>query len=170
VARLTSLLEKTLRNAVGEGPSNRPAIFVPPSAIAQPEEIMSEHGQEPTYNPAFVHLMPSAPAPAFIDPFANESHKTKSSNGIDQDKISALEAQIRAIEGVDLYDPVRVAEMCLVPNVVVPKKFCVLEFIKYTRTQCPITHLKSYCNKMAEVVHDEKLLMHFFQDSLRGQH
>jgi len=29
-----------------------------------------------------------------------------------------------------------------------------------------MTHLKSYCNKMAEVVHDEKLLMYFFQDSL----
>ena len=29
-----------------------------------------------------------------------------------------------------------------------------------------MTHLKSYCNKMTEVVHDKKLLMHFFQDSL----
>ena len=48
------------------------------------------------------------------------------------------------------------------------KKFRLPEFIKYTGTQCPITHLKSYCNKMAEVVHDEKLLMHFFQDSLSG--
>jgi hypothetical protein len=48
--------------------------------------------------------MPSAPAPAVIDPFANESHKTKSSNDIDQDKMAALEAQIRVIEGVDLYD------------------------------------------------------------------
>ena len=50
----------------------------------------------------------------------------------------------------------------------VTKKFRVPEFIKYTGTQCPVTHLKSYCNKMAEVVHDEKLLMHFFQDSLSG--
>jgi hypothetical protein len=33
-------------------------------------------------------------------------------------------------------------------------------------TQCPITHLKAYCNKMAEVVDDEKLFIHFFQDSL----
>jgi hypothetical protein len=79
-----------------------------------------------------------------------------------------LEARIRAIEGVDLYDPVRAAKICLVPNVVVPKKFRVPEFIKYTGTQCPITHLKSYCNKMAEVVHDEKLLIHFFQDNLSG--
>ena len=112
--------------------------------------------------------MPLAPALAVIGTFANESHKTKSSNDIDQDKMAALEARIRAIEGVDLYDPVRAAEMCLVPNVVVPKKFRVPEFIKYTGTKCPITHLKSYCNKMAVVVHDEKLLMHFFQDSLSG--
>jgi hypothetical protein len=168
VAYLTSLLKQTLRNASGEGPSNWPAIFVHPPATAQPEETMSEHGQEPPYNPASVHSTPSAPAATVINPFANESHKTKSSNDIDQDKMAALEAQIRAIEGVDLYDPVRATEMCLVPNVVIPKKFHVPEFIKYTGTQCPMIHLKSYCNKMAEVVHDEKLLMHFFQDSLSG--
>jgi hypothetical protein len=55
--------------------------------------------------------------------------------------------------------------MCLVLNVVVLKQFRVPEFMKYTITQYPSTHLKSYCNKMTEVVHDEKLLMHFFQDS-----
>ena len=151
VARLTSLLEQTLRNTFGEGPSNRPTIFVQLPATAQPEEIMSEHGQEPPYNPAFVHSMPPAPTPAVIDAFANESHKTKSSDDID--KMATLEARIRAIEGVDLYDPVRAAGMFLVPNVIVPKKFRVPEFIKYTGTQCPMTHLKSYCNKMAEVVH-----------------
>ena len=90
------------------------------------------------------------------------------SDNVDQDKMAVLEARIRAIEGVDLYDPVKAVEMCLVPNVVVPKKFRIPDFIKYTGTQCPVTHLKSYCNKMAEVVHDEKLLMHFFQDSLNG--
>ena len=30
----------------------------------------------------------------------------------------------------------------------------------------PVTHLKSYYNKMAELVNDEKLLIHFFKDSL----
>jgi len=55
--------------------------------------------------------------------------------------MAMLEALIRAIEGVDLYDPIRAAEMCLVPNVVVPKKFRVPEFIKYTGTQCPITYV-----------------------------
>jgi hypothetical protein len=51
---------------------------------------------------------------------------------------------------------------------VVPKKFYVPKFIKYTGTQYPMTHFKSYCNNMVEVVHGEKLLMHFFQDSLSG--
>jgi hypothetical protein len=45
VARLTGLLEQTLRNTSGEGPSNRPAILVQFPATAQPEETMSEHGQ-----------------------------------------------------------------------------------------------------------------------------
>jgi hypothetical protein len=103
-----------------------------------------------------------------MDAFANDSHKAKSADNIDQDKIEALEAIIRVIEGAYLDDLVRAVEMCLVPNVVVLKKFRVPKFIKYSGTQCPMTHLKSYCNKMAEVMHDEKLLMHFFQDSLSG--
>jgi hypothetical protein len=44
VARLTSLLEQTLRNTSGEGPSNRPITFNPAPTIVQPEERMSEHG------------------------------------------------------------------------------------------------------------------------------
>ena len=163
VAWLASLLEQTLRNAFGEGPSNRPSIFVQPPAMAQPEETMSEHGHEP---PTFMHSIPSEPAFVVINPFTKESHKTKSSNDIDQDKMVALEAHIRAIEGVDLYDPLHAAEMCLVPNVVVLKKFHVPKFIKYTGTQCLMTHLKFNYNKMAEIVHDKKLLMRFFQDSL----
>ena len=168
VAHLTSLLKQTLRNTSDEGPSNQPITFDPAPTSVQPEERMSEHGQEPQQNPTFVQSTTPAPSPTVVKASANESHKAKSSDSIDQAKIEALEARLKAIEGIDLYDPVRAAEMCLVPNVVVPKKFRVPEFIKYSGTQCPMTHLRSYCNKMAEVVHDEKLLMHFFQDSLSG--
>jgi len=51
-------------------------------------------------------------------------------------------------------------------GVVVPKKFRVLEFIKYTRPECLSMHLRSYCNKIVEVIRDEKLLIHFIKDSL----
>jgi hypothetical protein len=46
------------------------------------------------------------------------------------------------------------------------QKFRVPEFVKYIGTQCLVTHLKAYYNKMYEVVYDEKLLIHFFQDNL----
>jgi hypothetical protein len=73
---------------------------------------------------------------------------------------------MRVVEGTHLYDLIKAIEICLVPNVVILKKFRVPEFVKYTGTQCPVTHLKAYCNKIVEVVNDEKLLFHFFQDSL----
>jgi hypothetical protein len=38
--------------------------------------------------------------------------------------------------------------MFLVPNVTVLKEFRVPKLIKYTITQCSLTHLKAYCNKM----------------------
>jgi len=164
-AHLISLLEQTLRNTSGEGPSNRPITFNPAPTTVQLKESMSEHGQEPQQNPTFVQSTTPAPSPTVMEASANKSHKAKSSDNIDQAKIEALEARLKV---VDLYDPVWAAKMCLVPNVVVPKKFRVPEFIKYSGTQCPMTHLRSYYNKMAEVVHDEKLLMHFFQNSLSG--
>jgi len=58
------------------------------------------------------------------------------------------------------------AEVCLVPNLVVPKEFRVPDFIKYTRLECPYTHLRSYYNKMAEMIYNDKMLIYFFQDSL----
>ena len=54
VAHLTSLLKQTLRNTSSEGPSNQPITFDPAPTTIQPEERMSEHGQEPQQNPTFV--------------------------------------------------------------------------------------------------------------------
>jgi len=44
VARLISLLEQTLRNTFGEGPSNNPVTFNQILTITQPEERMSKYG------------------------------------------------------------------------------------------------------------------------------
>jgi hypothetical protein len=73
---------------------------------------------------------------------------------------------LRAVEGVNVYDPVRAIDVYLVPNIVVPKKFRVPDFVKYTRLECLNIYLRPYCNKRAKVIHDDKLLTHFFQDSL----
>jgi len=59
-------------------------------------------------------------------------------------------------------------DLCLVPDVVIPPKFKVPDFNKYKGTTCPKNHLKVYYRKMGAYVKDEKLLMHFFQESLTG--
>ncbi|EOX99283.1 Uncharacterized protein TCM_007907 [Theobroma cacao] len=59
-------------------------------------------------------------------------------------------------------------ELCLVPDVLIPAKFKVPKFEKYDGTKCPMAHITMYCRKMAAQSHDDKLLIHFFQDSLTG--
>jgi len=123
--------------------------------------LSSEFQQAMHFQPAYPMRMPFT-----IDSTEKKSQKGKMVKEEGLEKWTALEERIRAVEGIRLYDPIKAVEMCLVPNIVIPKKFRVPKFIKYMGTQCPITHLKAYCNKMAEVVDDEKLLIHFFQDSL----
>jgi len=165
VARLTSLLEQALRDKSGKA-----------TLTAQPEPMlvnpfnpqnMGANGLSSDFQQA-MHFQPSSPTRMSftIDSTEKEYQKGKMVKEDDLNKFIALEQRMRAFEGIHLYDPIKAIEMCLVPNVVIPKNFRVPKFVKYTGTQCPITHLKAYCNKMAEVVDDEKLLIHFFQDSL----
>jgi len=58
-----------------------------------------------------------------------------------QEKLVGLEQRMRVVEGTHLYNLIKAIEICLVSNVVILKKFRVLEFIKYTGTQCPVTHI-----------------------------
>ena len=57
-------------------------------------------------------------------------------------------------------------DLCLVPNIVIPLKFKVLDFDRYKGTTYPKNHLNMYCQKMGAYSRDEKFLMQFFQDSL----
>ncbi|RDX78344.1 hypothetical protein CR513_41391, partial [Mucuna pruriens] len=41
-------------------------------------------------------------------------------------------------------------------------------FAKYKGSSCPRMHLAMYCRKMASYIHQEKILVHCFQDSLTG--
>ena len=75
---------------------------------------------------------------------------------------------MRAIEGGGFYAFADMVELCLVPDVVIPPKFKVSDFDKYKGTTCPKNHLKMYNRKMGAYSKNEKLLMHFFQESLIG--
>jgi len=83
-------------------------------------------------------------------------------------KLEFLEERLRAIEGGGSFGFGNAAGLCLVPDVVIPPKFKVPDFEKYKGASCPKNHLTMYCRKMAAHAGNEKLLIHFFQDSLAG--
>ena len=103
-----------------------------------------------------------------VDVTMDGPSKNRSTGFINLDKISALEERLRAVEGNNLIHLMIAAKVCLVPNIMVPNEFIVPEFIKYIKLECPYTHLRSYYNKMAEMIHNDKMLIYFFQDSLTG--
>ncbi|RDX92538.1 hypothetical protein CR513_25316, partial [Mucuna pruriens] len=43
-----------------------------------------------------------------------------------------------------------------------------LQFDKYKGSSCPQIHLAMYCQKMTTYIYDDKVLIHYFQDSLTG--
>ena len=85
---------------------------------------------------------------------------------VKMEKFDHIEERIRVIERGGNYAFADMAELCLAPDMVIPPKFKVLDFDKYKGTTCPKNHLKMYCRKMGAYGKDEKLLMHFFQESL----
>jgi len=83
-------------------------------------------------------------------------------------KLDLIEERLRAVEGFGDYLFADMADLCLVPDVVIPPKFKVPDFDRYKGTTCLKNHLKMYCRKMGAHSWDQNLLMHFFQDSLAG--
>ncbi|KAK2356739.1 hypothetical protein QL285_094067 [Trifolium repens] len=81
-------------------------------------------------------------------------------------KFKAIEDRLKTIEGDS--DSLDFADMCLVPDLVLPPKFKVPEFEKYMGLSCPKNHLIMYSRKMASYANDDKLMIHCFQYSLAG--
>jgi len=167
VARLTDLLEQVLSSKNGKG------IFAQPPVKTQSIHVPGTSqnlGADSTAEQHFVPIapIPSSQAPITVDLTADGLPENRSTDFMNYDKLSALEERLRAVEGNDWFDLMQAVEVCLVPNIIVPKNFRIPEFIKYTGLECLNTHLRSCCNKMAEVIYDDKLLIYFFQDSLTG--
>ena len=74
---------------------------------------------------------------------------------------------MKALEAKDAVNLDAVA-MCLVPDLVLPYKFKVPEFEKYTGDSCPKLHLMMFCRRMTSFVRNDKLMIHCFQYSLTG--
>ena len=78
-----------------------------------------------------------------------------------------MQKELKALKGKELFGD-NVNDLCLVPNVKVPAKFKVPEFEKFKINSCPRDHLMMYLRRMSTYTEDQRLLVHFFQDSLTG--
>ena len=85
-----------------------------------------------------------------------------------QRKLKLIKERLKAMERFDVYGMVDAYKMSLVPDLVLPPKCKVPTFDKYDGTKCPSAHLYMYCRKMMRYTSNDKLLIHYFQDSLSG--
>ena len=126
IARLTSLLEQALVSKSGEGTSTQPAVATPSiSMLAAPVVFTSQNlrANPSSFEQQFTTNVPPAQVPITVNLATDDLHRMKFSKYIDYDKLIALEDTLKVVEGADLYDPVHATEMCLVPNVAIPKEF-----------------------------------------------
>lgn len=75
-----------------------------------------------------------AQTPYIIDLAADESYKAKVVKDSKSDKWYMIEEWLQALKMMNLYDTMKMLKIYLVPDLVIPNKFKVLEFIKYTGT------------------------------------
>lgn len=103
-----------------------------------------------------------------LDHFSGQGKFIKGSIEQSKERHNSLIERLEKVEGMNGIGNVDVNELILVPDLIIPPKFKVPEFEKYDGTECPKIHLAAYYRKMAGYTHDEKLLIHVFQDSLTG--
>ncbi|KAJ9189546.1 hypothetical protein P3X46_000826 [Hevea brasiliensis] len=191
VSELMRLMRETSQNKPASEP-NLPLPSPPPTTMDPHQASTSFTFQSPipdptiTVNPATINndlpfshypiVSNADPYPSILIPPVHSTphlptreafHAVGGENRTrENEKLSALEERLRAIEGLNMYGSVDVASLRLVPDVVVPPKFKVPDFDKYTGNSDPRIHLATYIAKMSALTEDDKLLVHFFHESL----
>ncbi|XP_017624605.1 uncharacterized protein LOC108468224 [Gossypium arboreum] len=76
--------------------------------------------------------------------------------------------QVPEFDAAAEVEKTKAEELSLVPDLVLPPKFKMLEFERYNETSCPEAHITMFCRRMTGYVNNDQLLIHCFQDSLSG--
>ncbi|RDX89106.1 hypothetical protein CR513_29207, partial [Mucuna pruriens] len=85
----------------------------------------------------------------------------------DDKKINSFKEWMRIIEGTDSHG-LDATDLCLMSDITLLADFKAPKFEKYKGSSCPQVHLAMYYRKMAAYIHQDKILVHYFQDSLTG--
>ncbi|KAA0033847.1 Gag-pro-like protein [Cucumis melo var. makuwa] len=119
---------------------------------------LNQTDDTPAFPLGFTPQMMSSPH------LAEDGRKVSEDQGSKR-RLEFLEERLGAIKDADVYMDVDALRLCLIADVI-PPKFKTPDFEKYNGTMCPKSHLVMYYQKMSGYAHDDKLLIHCFEDSL----
>lgn len=74
-----------------------------------------------------------------------------------------LQKQVRVVKS---FSALRLHDICLVSGLVIPPKFKAPDFENYKGGRCTRHYLVMFYRKMASYTHEDKLMIHYSQDSL----
>ena len=66
-------------------------------------------------------------------------------------KVNLIEERLKAIEGNSSVKGMDAIELSFVPDVVIPHKFKMHNFVKYDKSSCPRDHMTMFCQKMSGI-------------------
>ncbi|XP_050909513.1 uncharacterized protein LOC127123326 [Lathyrus oleraceus] len=84
-----------------------------------------------------------------------------------RENVETIEKRLRAMEGDQIFG-VAAREIFLVSRLMIPAKFKTPNLDQHKGATCPKSHLIIYYRKMAAHVDNDKLMINYFQDSLKG--
>ncbi|XP_050895674.1 uncharacterized protein LOC127102336 [Lathyrus oleraceus] len=154
-------------------PFGLPHGFVPPPQVHSTQHtvpLTTEVNQViPTFAPIAMHTL--------VQPYFDDHQKVYdildiSEEGDERHKklreiVETIEKRLRVMESDQVFG-VAAREICLVSRLVIPTKFKTPNLDQYEGATCPKSHHIMYYRKMAAHVDNDKLMIHYFQDSLKG--
>ena len=96
-----------------------------------------------------------------------EKLKVEFSKQLEKTK-NEFEEKLQIKEDEEEWYGLNASELSLVSGLEIPYKFKTPDFERFDGPTCPIAHITMFCRKMAGFTNNEKLLIHYFQDSLVG--
>ncbi|XP_050876225.1 uncharacterized protein LOC127079918 [Lathyrus oleraceus] len=173
IGQIMEMLQPTVTTSITWLTFGLPHGFVPPSQGQTTQHTVPltiEVNQViPTFAPTVVHTRVQ---PYFDDHQQVYDIPAMSEEGDERyeklrENVKTIEKRLRAMEGDQIFGAT-VREMCLVSGLVIPAKFKTPNFDQYEGATCPKSHLIMYYRNMAAHVDNDKLMIHCFQDSLKG--
>jgi hypothetical protein len=147
-----SMTAQSSQNSQEAQAHNQEHVVKPPAPTAAQVNIP----QEPAHLPQVTIPQAHAPHEAIIRQSTSQT-----------EQLEYILSKLTVLEGNQgMINP---TEFCIVTDLEIPKDFKIPDFSKYDGTGDPKIHVYMYTGRMGAYLRNDKLMMHYFQESLKIQ-